>query len=498
MNEKDAKICWHRYSTSKINNIDDLFSIKTLGFRGEALASMAAVSDLTIITNQGNVSGIKINVVGGKEVSFEKIGTKNGTTIIIKNLFFNTPVRKKYLKSIEIELKAIIEVITKYGLIYPQIHFKLRHDNKEILNFPSVRDKLSNISFIYGKEIAKNLLEINYQNNFKISGYVSKPSLNKSNKSMQSIFVNKRYVKKNSIISNAIDDAYHSSMMVNRHPIIILEIKTDPKNTDVNVHPQKSEIRIQNEKNLYQDIYDAIKNNIVGEDVIPQALKEKNLSDFSFEKSYLDTTKQKLLIKETTELNTHKLENIRILGIINKTYIIAEIPGNLILIDQHAAAERILYEKFSKQLNEKKVITQELLNPVILELTSTQHITLINNVKKLELLGFVVEDFGTKTVLVRTVPVVLGRQFNKEVFFDFVDEIDKGKLESLEEFFHAKIARMSCRYAIKAGDTIELSEIKNYVQLIFSKDFPSTCPHGRPIVIKWSLFELEKMFKRVV
>lgn len=499
MNKEDAKLSWHRHSTSKLKKADDLFSIHTLGFRGEALASMAAVSDLTIISKQEqDLSGIKINVLGGKEISVEKIGCKKGTAIIIKNLFFNTPARKKYLKSIEIELKFIIDIITRYALLYPEIHFKFIHNDNLVLNYPSVRDELANISFIYGKEIAKNLIEVSYENKFRISGYISKPTLNKSTKSMQSIFVNNRYVKKNSIISSAIEDAYHASMMVNRHPIVILKIEIDPKDTDVNVHPQKAEIRIQNEKYLYQDVYDAIKNKLGQSDLIPDALEEKKIHDFGFEKSYLDTTQQQLLIKENLVMQTEKLSGIKILGIIHKTYIIAEIPGNLILIDQHAAAERILYEKFSKQLKDKKVITQELLNPEVLEISSKQFITIKSNLEKLKALGYIVEDFGNNTVLVRTVPVVLGRQFNKHMFLDFVDELDKGKLDSLDKFFHDKIARMSCRTAIKAGDVIELPEIKKYVEEIFSNNFPSTCPHGRPIVIKWSFYELEKMFKRVV
>jgi DNA mismatch repair protein MutL len=460
---------------------------------------MASVSDFSVITKTENsISGLKIDIKGGKMLSEEKIGCRKGTTIIIKDIFFNTPARKKYLKSIESELSAITDIITRYALIYPEIHFKFTHDSKIILEYPSVQDELSNISYIYGKEVSRNLIKIEHQNVFKITGYISKPSLTRSTKSMQSIYVNKRYVKKNSAISNAVQDAYHGSLMTNRYPIVILKIEIDAEKTDVNVHPQKAEIRIQDEKELYKDVYDAVKNALGKSDLIPNALTEKKINDFSFEDSYLDASQQKLLIKETAELKTKKLENIKILGIINKTYIIAEIPGNIILIDQHAAAERILYEEFTKQLKNKKIITQELLNPEVLELSSKQFLSVKSNIDKLKELGFSAEEFGPNSILIRTIPVLLGRHFDKDIFLDFADELNNGKSKSLEDFFHEKIARMSCRKAIKAGDIIELSEIKRYVEKIFSDNFPSTCPHGRPIVIKWSFYELEKMFKRVV
>jgi DNA mismatch repair protein MutL len=499
MNKVDAKICWHRHSTSKIKNSTDLFSINTLGFRGEALASIASVSDMTIITKtESEISGIKINILGGKEILNETTAAKTGTNIEIKNLFFNTPARKKYLKTIETELNQITDIITRYALIYPKIHFKFKHENKEILNFPVFKDNLSNISSIYGKDIAKNLIKIDYSNIFKIKGYVSKPSLSRSNRSMQSIYVNNRYIKKNTTISSAIEDAFHSSMMVNRHPITILSIDVDSNKTDVNVHPQKAEIRIQNEKDLYKDVYDAIRNSLENEDLIVKPLLEKKVFDYNFDDGFVDATKQKLLIKEENSIQTSKQPDMKILGIIKKTYIVAEIPGNIILIDQHAAAERILYENYTNELKNNEVITQELLDPAILELTPKQFLVCKNNIEKLGQLGFITEEFGTNTVIVRTIPIILGRQFDKSLFFDFLLEIDKGKLNSLHLYYHERIARMSCRNAIKAGDTIELPQIKKYVQEIFSKGFPSTCPHGRPIVIKWSFYDLEKMFKRVV
>lgn len=511
MSEKDAELSWHRHSTSKIKDVDDLFSINTLGFRGEALASMAAVSELIITTRVENeISGIKIKVKAGKEVSKEETGCPRGTTVEVKNLFFNTPARKKYLKSMQVELRYVTDIITRYALINPDVHFKLTHNSKEILNSPSTENQLKNISFVYGSKTAKELLEVDYKENmYHITGYISKPSLSKSTKNEQSIYVNKRYLKKNAIISDALNDAYRTLMMVNRHPVAILNITLLPEKTDVNVHPQKAEIRIQNEHQLYQAVFESVRETLQKNDLIPETLEkevEKKILEFAKPKiraktqeRYVEDFKQKLLAKETAETKTSKLPEMKVLGVINKTYILSETPGNLIIIDQHAAAERILYEKFSEQLRDREVRVQELLEPVILELSPKQFNTTTSNKKFLNELGYSLEEFGHNTIRIITIPVVLGKQFDKSLFLDFIDELDKKpKAESLEKFFHDRIAKMACRTAIKAGDEITLPQIKQYIQELSERNIPYTCPHGRPIMIKFSFYELEKMFKRVV
>jgi len=501
MDKKDAELSWQRHSTSKIKDAKDLFSINTLGFRGEALASIAAVSELTIITKQDNdISGNKIVVHGGTEVLNEEYGCPKGTSIEVKNLFFNTPARKKYMKSIEVEIRHITDIVTRYALIYPIIAFKLVHNKHVIVNSPSTEDKLANISFIYGNNVAKNLIEINYtEENIKVTGFVSKPVITRSTKADQSIYVNNRYIKKNQIITDAINNAYKTFVMVHRHPIVILNIELNVNNTDVNVHPQKAEIRIQNEKKLYNVVFNAVKNVLEETDLIPEALeiKQETLNIEISDEHKVEDAKQKLLVKETSVVKTTKFD-LKILGIINKTYILAEVPGNLLLIDQHAAAERILYEKYTKELKNNNVFVQKLLNPEILELNPKQFNTAIDKKDFLANFGYQVEEFGVNTLIIRTIPIVLGKQFNKDIFIDYLDELNKGMPESLEQFFHDRIARMACRTAIKAGDDITLPQIKEYIKEIFTNEFPSTCPHGRPIVIKWTFYELEKMFKRVV
>ena len=533
MDEEDAKISWLRHTTSKLKSKEDLFNISSLGFRGGALASIAAVSRLEIKTKkETQEEGIRIVVEGGKEILTENIGLKTGTTIEVKNLFYNTPVRKQYLKTIEIELRHLTDIVTRYALIHPKIHIRFTHNSTEVINSPPAKDLLTNISFIYGAKMAKDLLPIDYEEGqYKITGFISKPSLSKASKNDQSIYVNKRYIKTNATITNALNNAYHTMMMVNRYPVAILDIKLNPDKTDVNVHPQKSEIRIKNENVLYDAVFEAVSLSLKGNDLIPEKLSETNkkLNDFtpkldfktgmaeSVSKYPLTDTEQTLLVKETNEVKTESaadskivnpsvvssnVENsllIKILGVVNKTYILAEVPGNILLIDQHAAAERILYEKFTEQLKEKSVSVQELLKPEILEVNPRQFSVINANKELFENFGYNIVEFGHNTVMVISIPVLLGRQFDKTMFLDFIDDIEKhGKPKSLETFFHERIARMSCRTAIKAGDEITLPQIKDYVRSILTNDFPATCPHGRPITIKWSFYELEKMFKRIV
>lgn len=471
MSKKDAELSWHRHSTSKIKTVDDLFAINSLGFRGEALGSIAAISELSIITKPENeVKGIKITVKAGKKISKEVIGCPQGTTIEVKNLFFNTPARKKYLKSMEVELRHIIDIVTRYALIHPEIHFKLYHHSKEILNAPFANEFI-NLSYVYGN-ISKEFLRIESQNKFIITGFISKPSISKSTKNDQSIYVNKRYIK-NSTISTAINDAYKTLMMVKRFPVVILNIEIPSKYTDVNVHPQKSEIRIQNEQHLYQEVFEAVRTTLQKNDLIPQTLSPgiKKIVDFApaSRKHYTIEPKQKLLVRES---DGSKLPGMNILGVVNKTYILAEIPGHLLLIDQHAAAERIIYEKFMEQLKNKKVNVQELLNQYILEVTPKQFNTAISNQEFLHELGYFFEEFGKNTLIVKKIPVVLGKQFDKNLFLDFVDELEKSKKPvTLDMFFHNKIASIACRTAIKAGDNITEPQIKNTYKSYWKKIF---------------------------
>jgi DNA mismatch repair protein MutL len=502
MSRNDAGLSWQRHATSKIRDAGDLFSVATLGFRGEALASIASVSELTLMTREeDSIKGTKIAVKAGKEAITEEAGCPKGTIIEVKDLFFNTPARKKYLKSIEVELGHITDIITRYALIHPEIHFTLSHNGRETINWPQA-NMLTNLINIYGSKVAKDLLKVNYKDDYShITGFVSKPSLSRSTKDDQSFYVNMRYIRRNKVITDALNNAYHTRMMTGRYPVAILNIEINLEKTDVNVHPQKSEIRIAEEKQLYESVYNAVESVLKSSDLVPETLTDLRLSDYEPVRKQIEKIKEtpygykvENITQELLEEAQAELPDMRVLGIVNKTYILVETEGNLIIIDQHAAAERILYERFTEQLKSKKVHVQKLLSPEIVEMTPKQFSSALANKEHLEELGYKTEEFGKNTVLVSTIPVVLGRQFNKDMFLDFVNEIEKP--ESLEKFFHEKIARMACRTAIKAGDEITLPQIKKYV--LDLKGIPSTCPHGRPIMIKFSFYELEKMFKRKV
>ena len=507
MDKDDVKKSYLRHSTSKIKSDQDLFNIGTLGFRGEALASIAAVSNLTIISKERNgLVGTKIVIKGGHEVLCEDFGSPSGTIIEIKDLFFNTPARKKYLKSMDVEHRQIIEVVTKYALINPKIHFQLIHGNKTILNCPT-STFLTNISYVYGSDFAKQMIPIDFAlNGFEINGYISKPSLTRSTKNDQSIYVNNRYIKSNKTITDAINKAYHTLVMVNRYPTVVLNINTDVSKTDVNVHPQKSQIRISNENKLYETVFSGVLETLKKSDLVPEQVIESktNLTDFTksnFEQKYqLVDSKQELLVNESTETLDSKPKNVpivKILGILNKTYILAEILGGMVLIDQHAAAERILYEKFMHQLKKSEVKVQKLLDPIMVELNAVMHDLALMKIEILKNLGYLVEDFGTNTILIRTIPILMGRTFDKEFFMDYLNLIQKGKID-VEVLFHEQIASKACRSAIKAGDEITLPQIKQYIQDLMMMNKPFNCPHGRPVMIKFTYYEIEKMFKRVV
>jgi DNA mismatch repair protein MutL len=503
MNQHDAKICCERHATSKISDFQDLFNIKTLGFRGEALSSIAAVSILTLSTRkEEDIAGSRIAIEGGKFLGASEIGCPKGTTVEVKDLFYNTPARKKFLQNKENETEAIIEVAERYALAYPEVAFRLTEGSHTLLNAPATVDKLSRIANIFGQEFAKQLISFEEERKgMRISGFISKPSLTRASKDYQIFYFNRRLIKKNTAISEALQDAYKTLVMVGRNPVAIISIDIDASDIDVNVHPQKAEIRLNDEQLIYEFAHDSISKALSSISLVPEVRLANDMQLTMFEnqsKGYrTEDSEQQLLVKENASVKPNLLPEMRILGIINKTYIVAEMQGSLIFIDQHAAAERILYEEFMEDLRNRKVKVQKLIVPEIQSLSPKQHLAAIKNSEHLASLGYSIEDYGKDTVRINSIPVVLGRQFNKDLFIDFVEEMSGRKIASLEDFFHKKIARMACRTAIKAGDDLTLPQIKDYVVRLLSKNIPYTCPHGRPILLRWSTYDLEKMFKRI-
>jgi DNA mismatch repair protein MutL len=543
MSSEDAKKSIIRHATSKISNVDDLFAIQTLGFRGEALASIAAVSKMSIITKQKDeLEAFNFVVEGGKEISSGALGAETGTIIEIVDLFFNTPARKKFLKTDSVELRHIVEIVLKYALINENVSFRLKHDKHELLNSPAVESYRNNLASIYGTGLAKELLEVNYQDDLvKITGFIAKPFAARNDKNQQHLFVNKRWIR-NEDITKAIYEGYHSLLFVGKHPVYVLNLDINPLKIDVNVHPAKTEIKIEQKKEIYDSVLKAIRETLEKHNLIPvmdinveeqltfgttkKESVEKNVkyrfepseqtvldvkemknstSIDDFEEESYSTPEEEVFIskdneeKRENERNTIeqslKLPAMKILGQIHKTFFVAETEGGLILIDQHVVQERVLYEKFMDQLMNKKVAVQELLQGEVMEFSPAEKIYLIDNLERLQTLGFFLEEFGGNSFVLKTVPSLFGRLQPKDLLHSVLDKLKEGK-SKLEEIQEEIITRMACRASVKAGDTMTIPEIQKLLEELSNCKLPYTCPHGRAVLIKVPVEELEKKFKR--
>ncbi len=504
MPPEDLKLSIQRHTTSKISSAEDLFSIRTLGFRGEALASIAAVSNLTIISRQqSSISGFQLRVEGGILKEENEIGCAVGTTVEVKDLFFNTPARKKFMKTDNVELNHIIDLVTRYVLINNNISIKLYHNDQIIINSPATEEMLYNISSIYGTEFVKRLIEVNYQSEIlEVNGYISKPSLVRNDRSEQSFFINGRYVK-NDTISQAIYDAYHSLLFVGKHPVVIISIKIDPSKIDVNVHPTKQIIKIDQPSLVYDDLYKAIRT----------SLEENNLFDTKKPKPTQSTlslpSRSEAYKPITTSITAEQLQQtiseikqdhsgfirlpgMKILGQANKTYFLAESDSGILLIDQHIVQERVLYEKFMNELMEGNISTQQLLSPQVIELSPKHTTTLRSNLELFEKLGFIIEDFGENSFVVRSVPSIFSRVQAKDIILEVLESGSKPILDKKEEI----ITKMSCVNSIKAGDECSIPQITKLLHELDNCVLPWTCPHGREIIINVSYHDIEKMFRR--
>ncbi|MEK6938404.1 MAG: DNA mismatch repair endonuclease MutL [Nanoarchaeota archaeon] len=532
MEEEDAYKAVLRHATSKIKSTEDLFAIQTLGFRGEALSSVAAVSRLTITTKQKHaLEGFSLVVDGGLITNYGIVAAEKGTMIEVENLFFNTPARKKFLKTDAVELRHIVEVVMQYALINSNVSIKLIHDLKEILHAPSVEEWRDNIAALYGFELAKDLLEVNYENSnlgVKISGFVSKPYDARNDKTMQALFVNRRWVR-NEEITKVIYEAYHSLLFVGKHPIFVMNIEIDPTKIDVNVHPTKSDIKIEQKQEVLEAVQRAVREALQQNDLIPeldfqaeqqltfgQSIPKEEVKPqfkYVFEKSaqvVLPIPREEGLMREEVPLKeevyfqpletiapepTEKLPPYKLLGQIHKTFFVAETPGGVLFIDQHVVQERVLYEKFMEQFLNKRVAVQNLLQGEVLELNATQNLLLKENLNYLFRMGFALEEFGENTFLLKTIPSVFGRLQPKELLFEIIAGLYDGK-NRLEEIQEEIITRMACRASVKAGDELSVTEMQGLLNQLGQTKFPYTCPHGRAVLIKFGVDELEKKFRR--
>lgn len=573
--KNDLELAFLRHSTSKINTVEDLEKVRSLGFRGEALASISAVSLLEVITKTENsASGIQASLQGGQITNKKEVGCPNGTTIIVKNLFYNVPVREKFLKSDNAEGAQISNIVHKLALSNPSVSFKYVKDNKVILMTPGNSDVLATIYSLFGKEFSKSLFKISYNGeDIKVNGMISSPSFTRGNRGHQYIFINGRYIKDDNL-SKIVEDAYKSLIPINRFPAFILFIELSGNQVDVNVHPTKTEVRFDNSDKIYSVIHNVVKDTLKNKNLIPEfnisRKKQVEVEQKSFIDSFnvkdkknefteklldiIDTTKKgteqpvidvtsieykdKSIALNNTIMKTydsietypssHVNENIsqvekdnercsssenyvekvssnrfipelNIIGNLFDTYILAQDKKDEVfyIVDQHAAHERIMYEKLKKQFQLENVAIQELLAPEIIELTHSE-IQLINeNINTFEKLGFLVEGFGVNSIILRGVPMIFGEPDSKRLFLDILDNLNEN-IKSGYDLRVEKIMKMACTSAIKAGHNIKDIEVSRLLSDLKGTDEPFTCPHGRPIIIKMTKYELEKKFKRVM
>ena len=501
-----------RHSTSKIKSAEDLFNISTLGFRGEALASIGSVSYMKITSKIKSADSAQlIEVEDGRLITNKPAAANNGTTIEVNNLFFNVPARKKHQKSMQAEFRHILDIITRYILINPQIQFKLIHNDKIVITSPSSTNTLANVATVYGRSITKSLVPINFSFfDIEIMGFISKPELTRADRTYQSIYVNKRHIK-NSTVQRAVYDGYGELLFHGRHPIFILDIKIDPQKIDVNVHPQKSEIRIQKEQELYSAVRNAIISAFSDEKLIPQIQEFKtklvdqkliitDKDDFGKSQSTLSSHASTSHSDEESDEKAETKSELRIklIGKLHNTYVIAQDEEGMLLVDQHAAHERVMYEKLLNDFKNDSIKVQELISPLMIEANPNEKLIIEGNIELLKSLGITIEHFGKSTFVIRALPNILQKQQTPALINDIIDELNNDELKKITKIKEERIAMAACKSAVKAHDVLEFPQIYKILDELFACENPNTCPHGRPTMIHFPLYELEKKFKRKV
>ncbi len=517
MDKDDAKLAFSRHATSKLKDIDDLFNIESLGFRGEALPSIAAVSNVELKTSNGTI-GTKISLSGGKNLKIENSDLQEGTTIIVSDLFYNTPVRLKYLKNLYVELANITEYINKMALAYPNIKFTLINNNKTLLDTTGDGDLLKVIYNIYGIDIAKKMIEITGENDdYYISGYISYPEVARSNRNSITTLVNGRVIKNNKL-NKIIIDSYHTYIPKEKFPIIVLNINVDPILIDINIHPTKMDIKFSKFDELEKLIEKEIKANLEKLILIPNiAVRDEvtidevsnikphtqNIStenDTKTDNTYQEITLDFEVNEQSENYNEEKVKIKKMIpkGIVYSTYIIAENSDGMYIIDQHAAAERINYEKVLKEITKDNPIIFDLLVPIKIELPSNEYLILKDKIEILNNMGFNIEEFGTNTIIVRSHPNWIKEDYEEEDIRKVIDIMINNDKFDLDMFVWRISATQACRMSIKANDYINYDDQVYLLEELRNCDNPFTCPHGRPTIITYTKYDLEKLFKRAM
>ena len=527
MNKEDAPLAFQRHATSKLYTDDDLFNINSLGFRGEALPSIAAVSDVVLKTCQDD-TGTMIHIKGGKILENKPSEGRIGTQITVTNLFYNTPARLKHLSSPYAELAGVTEYINKMALSYPEVKFILTNDEKELLNTSGSGNLLKVIKSIYGLDIAKKMLPIEVSNgDYEVTGYISLPEVNRSNRNHMTVLVNGRVIR-NQYLNKIINEAYSSFKEDTRYPIVVIKITADPVLVDVNIHPSKQDIKFSNFEDLKNMISEVINKTIRSKLLIPKievkeqpTVKYENLSlnlernSISEESSLLDKQKLTNLVNFNYEPNNEldkeeepsyieerpkeTLPELYPIGLALGTYIVCENERGIYLIDQHAAEERINYEKNSYLLAHPNNDVISPLIPMIIELPNNEFIIAKEKLDIIKSYNIDIEEFGINSFRIISHPTWFPKGNEEKIVKRIIEEIvNKGKDFSLAKFNNSLAALISCKMSIKANTRITKEAQEEIINKLRKCNNPFNCPHGRPTIINFTTYEIEKMFKRVV
>ncbi|MEC4030421.1 DNA mismatch repair endonuclease MutL [Bacillus subtilis] len=564
MENEDCKRAFRRHATSKIKDENDLFRVRTLGFRGEALPSIASVSHLEITTSTGEGAGTKLVLQGGNIISESRSSSRKGTEIVVSNLFFNTPARLKYMKTVHTELGNITDVVNRIALAHPEVSIRLRHHGKNLLQTNGNGDVRHVLAAIYGTAVAKKMLPLHVSSlDFEVKGYIALPEITRASRNYMSSVVNGRYIK-NFPLVKAVHEGYHTLLPIGRHPITFIEITMDPILVDVNVHPSKLEVRLSKETELHDLIRDGIKDVFKQQQLIPSAqlpkksapvikneqqfitfdekppekkvpekstapsyspMKlssvvkepvdvEEKLPPLQFDAPPIVDQEQTLEVSDVSEEQPETFEQecheeqqqpasdrvpiMYPIGQMHGTYILAQNENGLYIIDQHAAQERIKYEYFREKVGEVEPEVQEMIVPLTFHYSTNEALIIEQHKQELESVGVFLESFGTNSYIVRCHPAWFPKGEEAELIEEIIQQVLDSKNIDIKKLREEAAIMMSCKGSIKANRHLRNDEIKALLDDLRSTSDPFTCPHGRPIIIHHSTYEMEKMFKRVM
>ncbi len=514
INPDDIKLIGERHATSKIVFFEDIDNVSTLGFRGEALASISSVSQFTLTSaTKGSEAGTELKIQGGKRQSYKRIGSPGGTTVEVKNLFFNTPARKKFLKAEATELSHIHKMFTREILMHPGISFFLKQDKKDIIKANRCSTLLERISQVLGKDLAGELIPLDFESPaVKISGFIARPSYSRLDRSYQLFYVNKRWIN-SPLLNHAVTQAYHSFLEPRRMPAVIIFFEVSPGEVDINIHPTKREVRFKNERLVHDLLFETVKRTLKESEPLPEiVIKESDKEAFPGEKmsftSELSFTGEKkddreegikeainqYLIKEDLIPPLVAHETLAGGGClqIRQSYVLYYDEESLYIIDQHAAHERVIFDRLKEK---KELSVQSLLIPVKMEVSSEEAAILKKFKETLGKVGLEIEHFGGQTFILRAVPSIFKKIDPKPLVYDLLDEL-KG-ISSGNNFPEEKIYQLiACHSAVRQGDKLTPREMASLISDWKKTEHPFNCPHGRPTAIKLTWKELEKKFKR--